>query len=165
MTADALTGGFADAPRDAARAFRAALNALARPGRIEMLAGAVPPAPLSVAAGTLLLTLADGTLAGARKGSGNYHLIVTGRAAHAGRAFDEGRNAVAGAAIIAAALHGLNGQHEGVTVNVAKISGGGALNVVADNAVVRFNVRVPDKAAADWIDASVRAIAATPPTR
>jgi glutamate carboxypeptidase len=88
---------------------------------------------------------------------------VTGRAAHAGRAFDEGRNAVAGAAIIAAALHGLNGQRGGVTVNVAKISGGGALNVVADNAVVRFNVRVPDKAAADWIDASVRAIAATPP--
>ena len=107
--------------------------------------------------------LADGTLAGARKGSGNYHLIVTGRAAHAGRAFEEGRNAVAGAAIIAAALHGLNGQHEGVTVNVAKISGGGALNVVADNAVVRFNVRVPDKAAADWIDASVRANAAAPP--
>jgi glutamate carboxypeptidase len=85
--------------------------------------------------------LADGTLAGARKGSGNYHLIVTGKAAHAGRAFDEGRNAVAGAAMIAAALHGLNGRHEGVTVNVAKISGGGALNVVADNAVVRFNVR------------------------
>ena len=84
-------------------------------------------------------------------------------AAHAGRAFQEGANAVAGAAIIAARLHALNGQREGVTVNVAKISGGGALNVVADNAVVRFNVRVPDKAAADWIDASVRAIAATPP--
>jgi len=107
--------------------------------------------------------LADGTLAGARKGSGNYHLIVTGKAAHAGRAFDEGRNAVAGAAMISAALHGLNGQRDGVTINVAKIAGGGALNVVADNAVVRFNVRVPDKAAADWIDASVRKIAATPP--
>ena len=107
--------------------------------------------------------LADGALAGARKGSGNYHLIVTGKAAHAGRAFEEGRNAVAGAAIIAAALHALNGQREGVTVNIAKISGGGPLNVVADNAVVRFNVRVPDKAAADWIDASVRALAAQPP--
>ena len=88
--------------------------------------------------------LSDGTLAGERKGSGNYHLIVTGKAAHAGRAFHEGANAVAGAAIIAARLHALNGQRDGVTVNVAKISGGGALNVVADNAVVRFNVRVPD---------------------
>ena len=105
----------------------------------------------------------DGSLAGARKGSGNYHLIVTGKAAHAGRAFDEGANAVAGAAILAARLHALNGQREGVTVNVAKIAGGGPLNVVADNAVVRFNVRVPDKAASDWIEAAVREIAADIP--
>ncbi|MBW8304602.1 MAG: hydrolase [Brevundimonas sp.] len=107
--------------------------------------------------------LADGTLAGARKGSGNYHLIVAGKAAHAGRAFEEGANAVAGAAILAARLHALNGRHEGVTVNVAKIAGGGPLNVVADNAVVRFNVRVPDKAASDWIEAAVREIASDPP--
>ncbi|WP_332659516.1 hydrolase [Brevundimonas sp.] len=107
--------------------------------------------------------LADGTLAGARKGSGNYHLIVSGKAAHAGRAFHEGANAVAGAAILAARLHALNGQREGVTVNVAKISGGGPLNVVADNAVVRFNVRVPDQAAADWVEAAVHDIAADLP--
>ncbi|CAN7229244.1 hydrolase [Brevundimonas sp. LjRoot202] len=105
----------------------------------------------------------DGSLAGARKGSGNYHLIVTGKAAHAGRAFDEGANAVAGAAILAARLHALNGRREGVTVNVAKIAGGGPLNVVADNAVVRFNVRVPDRAASDWIEAAVREIAADIP--
>ena len=107
--------------------------------------------------------MADGTLAGARKGSANWHLIVTGKAAHAGRAFDEGRNAIAGAAIIAAALHALNGKREGVTVNVAKIAGGGPLNVVADNAVVRFNVRVPDKASAGWIETAVKETAATPP--
>jgi glutamate carboxypeptidase len=107
--------------------------------------------------------LADGTLAGERKGSGNFHLIVTGKAAHAGRAFHEGANAVAGAAIIAAALHALNGRREGVTVNVARISGGGALNVVADNAVVRFNVRVPDAQAAAWVTDAIHEIAATPP--
>lgn len=107
--------------------------------------------------------LADGTLAGARKGSGNYHLIVTGKAAHAGRAFQEGANAVAGGAMIAARLHALNGQREGVTVNVAKISGGGALNVVAENAVVRFNVRVPDAQSSAWIEEMVRKIAAEPP--
>ncbi len=108
-------------------------------------------------------SLPDGTLAGARKGSGNFHLIVTGKAAHAGRAFDEGRNAVAGAAMIAAALHALNGQREGVSVNVAKISGGGPLNVVADNAVVRWNVRVPDQAASDWIMEQIDRLAAVPP--
>ncbi|WP_212523436.1 phosphonate C-P lyase system protein PhnH [Actibacterium sp. MT2.3-13A] len=59
MDTQSLTGGFADAPVEAARAFRAALQAMARPGRIEAIAGATPPAPLSPAAGTLLLTLAD----------------------------------------------------------------------------------------------------------
>ena len=55
----ALTGGFADPARDAARAFREALQAMARPGRIGTLAGALPPPPCSVAAGVLLLTLCD----------------------------------------------------------------------------------------------------------
>ena len=54
-----LAGGFEDAPRDAARAFRAALNAMARPGEIETVSGATPPPGLSQAAGVLLLTLAD----------------------------------------------------------------------------------------------------------
>lgn len=56
-----LDGGFADPARDSARAFRAILNALARPGRIEEVSGVTPPAPLSPAAGALLLTLVDGT--------------------------------------------------------------------------------------------------------
>ena len=60
MRDDVLTGGFADAPVEAARAFRSALTALARPGRIETLAGAQAPAPFSPAAATLLLTLGDG---------------------------------------------------------------------------------------------------------
>ena len=59
MEATALSGGFADAPVEAARAFRAATNAMARPGRIERIVGATGPAPLSGAAATLLLTLAD----------------------------------------------------------------------------------------------------------
>ncbi|MHA7851812.1 phosphonate C-P lyase system protein PhnH [Roseovarius sp.] len=59
MQAEALDGGFADGPIDAARAFRAAMSVMARPGRIERLAGAAPPAPLSRAAGALILTLCD----------------------------------------------------------------------------------------------------------
>lgn len=108
-------------------------------------------------------SLPDGSLAGARKGSGNFHIVVRGRSAHAGRAYHEGVNAMAGAARLAVALDDLNGQREGVTVNVARISGGAPLNVVADTAVVRFNVRVPDPEAADWTLAQVQAIAAQPP--
>lgn len=59
MDGMALQGGFADAPAAAAAGFRAALQAMARPGRIERVAGAEPPAPLSVAAGVLVLVLCD----------------------------------------------------------------------------------------------------------
>jgi alpha-D-ribose 1-methylphosphonate 5-triphosphate synthase subunit PhnH len=61
MNAEALTGGFETAPLQSARAFRAMLEAMARPGTIHRVEGAMPPAPLSVAAGVALLTLADGT--------------------------------------------------------------------------------------------------------
>ncbi|HHC29361.1 MAG TPA: phosphonate C-P lyase system protein PhnH [Rhodobacterales bacterium] len=60
MRDDVLTGGFETPPVQSARAFRAALSALARPGRIEEIEGGVAPAPVSPAAATLLLTLCDG---------------------------------------------------------------------------------------------------------
>lgn len=59
MEASVLEGGFGDAPVEAARAFRAAMRVMARPGTIEALEAARPPKPVSVAAGTLLLTLCD----------------------------------------------------------------------------------------------------------
>jgi alpha-D-ribose 1-methylphosphonate 5-triphosphate synthase subunit PhnH len=59
--AEVLSGGFSNPAQDSARAFRACLEAMARPGRIQQIVGAVPPAPLSPAAGAILLTLADAT--------------------------------------------------------------------------------------------------------
>jgi glutamate carboxypeptidase len=99
--------------------------------------------------------LSDGALVSARKGSGNFHVRVTGRAAHAGRDFASGRNAIVAAARIAQALDALNGGREGVTVNVARIDGGGPLNMVPDMAVVRFNARLPDAAAEAWLEAGI----------
>ena len=61
MISDFLAGGFSEAPIQSARAFRQVLEAMARPGTIRCVAGAQPPAPLSVAAGIVLLTLCDGT--------------------------------------------------------------------------------------------------------
>lgn len=99
--------------------------------------------------------LADGTLASGRKGSGNFHIRITGRAAHAGRDFASGRNAILAAARIAQALGALNGRREGLTVNVARIDGGAPLNMVPDIAVLRFNtrlLRVEDEA---WLMAGI----------
>jgi alpha-D-ribose 1-methylphosphonate 5-triphosphate synthase subunit PhnH len=61
MIADALAGGFIEAPIQSARAFREILEAMARPGTIRRVTGAMPPAPLSVAAGVALLVLTDPT--------------------------------------------------------------------------------------------------------
>jgi glutamate carboxypeptidase len=104
--------------------------------------------------------MADGSVVSARKGSGNFSLAFQGRAAHVGRAFAEGRNAVMAAAETALALGALNGQREGVTLNVGSIDGGSAVNVVPERAVLRFNIRAPDAESAAWIEAEVRRIAA-----
>lgn len=104
--------------------------------------------------------LADGSMSGARKGSGNFSLIIHGKAAHVGRAHHEGRSAIAAAARFVAAIEALNGRNPGVTFNTGRVDGGGPNNVVPDLAVVRFNVRMPDAAAADWAEAEVKALIA-----
>lgn len=129
--------------------------------------GSPASAPLLAALGarshvgmTFEPALPDGSLAGARKGSGNYSLILTGRAAHVGRAFDDGRSAVVAAADAVMRLHDLNGRRDGVTVNIGAIDGGAPVNMVPAGAVVRFNVRVPDEGARRWIEGEVAKVAA-----
>jgi glutamate carboxypeptidase len=109
--------------------------------------------------------MADGALVDARKGSANYSLAISGRAAHVGRAFQDGRNAVIAAADAAVALNALNGQRDGVTFNIGAIDGGSAVNVVPERAVLRFNVRAPDAASAAWGETQVHRIAAEINTR
>jgi alpha-D-ribose 1-methylphosphonate 5-triphosphate synthase subunit PhnH len=54
-----LEAGFADPVTDAQQCFRAVLDAMAHPGRITRATGVVPPSPVGVAAGAVLLTLVD----------------------------------------------------------------------------------------------------------
>ena len=83
--------------------------------------------------------LPDGTLAGARAGSGNFSIIVTGSSAHAGRNPDDGRNAVVAAADLAVRLKAASGT--GFSCNPARIEGGAPNNVVPDHAILRVNFR------------------------
>jgi glutamate carboxypeptidase len=83
--------------------------------------------------------LPDGTLAGARPGSGNFSISILGRSAHAGRNPEEGRNAILAAADLALRL--AEARQDGLTVNPARIDGGGPNNVVPDKAVLRVNMR------------------------
>ncbi|GLS26345.1 hydrolase [Marinibactrum halimedae] len=99
--------------------------------------------------------LADGTLAGSRKGSGNFSLLVSGLSAHAGREFSLGRNAIAGLSHAMSQLHQWN-EREGITVNLGRISGGGPLNVVTDTAVCHFNIRTQTTDDQHWAEERLR---------
>ena len=83
--------------------------------------------------------LPDGTLAGARPGSGNFAITIRGRSAHAGRNPDDGRNAVLAASDLALRFEKM--RKAGLTVNPAKIDGGSPSNVVPDIAILRVNLR------------------------
>jgi glutamate carboxypeptidase len=85
--------------------------------------------------------IGDGNLVDSRKGSGNFTIVVHGKAAHAGRDFSAGRNAIVALSEIVTKLHALNDTLPGIIINIGKIDGGGAVNVVPDLAIARVNVR------------------------
>ncbi len=89
-------------------------------------------------------TLPDGSLVGARKGSGSFTVIVHGKAAHSGRDFAAGRNAIVALAEFVTQIEAeARSLGPGVIINCGKITGGGhAINIVPDLAIARFNVRV-----------------------
>ena len=83
--------------------------------------------------------LPDGTLAGARPGSGNFSILIEGRSAHAGRNPEDGRNAIVAAADLTLRL--AQAKSAGLSVNPARIEGGSPNNVVPAHAVLRINMR------------------------
>jgi len=102
--------------------------------------------------------LPDGTLAGERGGSGNFSSIISGKSAHAGRNPDDGRNALLAAADLALRLKRLS--CEGLSVNPAKIDGGGPNNVVPDHAILRVNFRPRTPEIVQQTDVDMRRIIA-----
>jgi glutamate carboxypeptidase len=101
-----------------------------------------------------------GTLAGDRMGSGNFTVVIRGRAAHAGRQFAAGRNAVAAAARLAGRCDQLNASGRELTCNVAALHGGAAFNVVPALAVLRVNLRAAAATDADWAVTRLAALVA-----
>jgi len=84
----------------------------------------------------------SGNLKTARKGLGRFTLTVTGRPAHAGTHRHQGVSAIEEMAHQILALHALNDDESGRSVNVGVISGGTVENVVAASATARIDVRV-----------------------
>lgn len=82
-----------------------------------------------------------GTLAGARRGSGRFTVIAKGKAAHVGRSFHEGHNAIMALSDVLGHIHALNSMDH-VTINVGVVHGGTVVNRVPDKAVAYLDVRI-----------------------
>ena len=95
-----------------------------------------------------------------RKGSTVFTIDVTGRAAHAGVAPQDGRNAAV------ELLHQLQGYDtfphtgEGLTVNLTLLSAGTRNNIIPDHATATFSVRPRVAAQADEVQKALEAAAA-----
>ena len=97
-----------------------------------------------------------------RKGSTSFVIDVKGKAAHAGVAPQDGRNAAV------EMLHQLGGldqfphSGDGLTVNLTLMSAGSRYNIIPDRAQATLNVRIREPAQGDMVDAKLKERAATP---
>lgn len=104
-----------------------------------------------------------GKVVTARKGVSRYGLETRGRAAHSGNNHAEGRSAILELARQIVTIEGRNGEMEGTTLNVGRITGGTTDNTVPEFAMARIDVRTPTAAAAEEIDAWLRTLRAVDP--
>jgi glutamate carboxypeptidase len=114
---------------------------------------------LGCAAALVLEASADGgALKTARKGVSLYEVAVTGRAAHAGLEPERGVNAGIELAHQVLAIAQLGDPERGTTVTPTLSAAGTASNTVPARATVAVDVRVPDAAEQDRVDAAMRAL-------
>jgi glutamate carboxypeptidase len=96
-----------------------------------------------------------------RKGGATFHIDVKGRAAHAGVAPQDGRNAAT------ELIHQISGvdvfpkSGPGLTANLTVMQAGTRANIIPENASAQVNVRVRDKSDFDRVEETLRKNAAT----
>ena len=93
--------------------------------------------------------LAGGKLKTARKGTGSIQLVARGRAAHAGAAHEQGRNAIEELAYHILAAQRLTDYANGTTANVGVVRGGTRPNVVPEEARAEVDLRIISQSEAE----------------
>ncbi|MGZ3633723.1 MAG: hydrolase [Parachlamydiaceae bacterium] len=101
----------------------------------------------------------DGSLVSTRKGSSNFVVIAKGKSAHVGRDFAQGRNAIAAISHYIVEAHTLNQKYPTATLNIGKISGGEASNIVPALASCTINVRTNNEEELNLISNQLRKLA------
>lgn len=99
-----------------------------------------------------------GKLKTARKGVGDFEIVVRGRASHAGLEPEKGVSAILGMAHIVTALAELNDYPRGVSVSTGLIDGGTRSNVVAPECRAIVDVRAVTVADAERLERDIRAL-------
>src|ERR1700722_14702598 len=94
-----------------------------------------------------------------RKGTGGMTVIAHGKAAHAGNAHKEGRNAIWTIAKFIDGAQKLTEYDRGVTLNVGRVSGGHSKNTVPDRAEAQLDLRFCTRSDGEHLVARVRAAA------
>ncbi len=99
-----------------------------------------------------------GKLKTARKGVGDYSVIVKGKASHAGVDFEAGASAVLELAQQIPKIAAFTNLKQGITVNPGVISGGTRTNVVAAEARVDVDIRIAKTKDAAALDKKFRSL-------
>jgi aminobenzoyl-glutamate utilization protein A len=106
--------------------------------------------------------LPSGEIAAASSGmlnSTKLDAAYLGRPAHAGANPEDGRNALLAAATATVNLHAISRVSSGATrVNVGRIAGGTARNIIADDCRMELEVRGESQAAAEYMEDRARAV-------
>lgn len=102
--------------------------------------------------------LLDGSLKTWRKGVGEFWVKVKGRAAHAGGAHQEGRNAIEEIAHQVLAIQKFTDYERGTTLNVGVIQGGTVSNVVPEVAVAQVDVRIMQPGEWERVETEMQAL-------
>ena len=105
----------------------------------------------------------EGALKTARKGVGDYHISVTGKAAHAGVDFQSGASAIRELARQIERISQFTDLSRGLTVNVGVIKGGTRGNVVPAEAEAEIDIRVEHMSDADELHRKFQSLAVTDP--
>jgi glutamate carboxypeptidase len=100
----------------------------------------------------------QGAVKTARKGVGEYRLVVKGVAAHAGLDPGKGHSAIVELARQITAISKLNDLKSGMSVNPGVIRGGTRTNVIAAEAVTEIDARIKSAQQAKGLDRKLRSL-------
>ncbi len=103
-----------------------------------------------------------GSVVTSRRGLQRYHLEIRGEAGHAGNQPGDKKSALVELAHQILTLEALNDPRAGLSVNVGRVLGGNATNVIPEKAEAEFEVRFSEQRQGDEVEERIQTLANSP---